>query len=307
MSRNGGRFESMSAAERLDNERYNMDVALESTPTSEMLSELEAANFALPTDDELTELSKRMNGWLEQKRHDEGQARSHTWFNLFKEIDQDGSGFITYDELENVIRFDLKKSHKEISTKSLKALWCVLDKDLSNQVRSRRHLPSPAYVHASYSETRASPTRCTWTRRRASSSAAPPRGTRRSPPTSSASDALNAERYNMDRAIAGPTTKGLRAELAAASVSLPNPDEQARDLAAISHHLPMCMHLTAYRAPTSRSRSPARSTRVSSGRGTSRSRPPRQATIISSRRSTRTTRASSPSTSSRPSRARRSA
>ena len=130
-------------------QRYNMDVALESTPTSEMLSELEAANFALPTDDELTELSKRMNGWLEQKRHDEGQARSHTWFNLFKEIDQDGSGYVTYDEFYNVIRFDLKKSHKEISTKSLKALWCVLDKDLSNQVRSRRHLPSPAYVHAS--------------------------------------------------------------------------------------------------------------------------------------------------------------
>ena len=115
-------------------ERHGMGGAIASTPTSEMREELEVLGVSLPTDDELTELSTKLNKWLEDDRELNGRGSVVTWFNLFAEVDQDGSGFITYDELEDVIRHKLRKGQKVISDISLKALWCTLDKDDSNSV-----------------------------------------------------------------------------------------------------------------------------------------------------------------------------
>ncbi len=64
--------------------------ALESTPTAEMRASLEAEL----TDDELTELSRKMCRWLEESLHKQNLS-VHSWFNLFNEADEDGSGFIT--------------------------------------------------------------------------------------------------------------------------------------------------------------------------------------------------------------------
>ena len=55
------------------------------------------------------------NEWLEQMRHDEGKGHSHSWFNLFAEVDEDHSGYITYDEFVDVIRHKLHKGTKTLS------------------------------------------------------------------------------------------------------------------------------------------------------------------------------------------------
>ena len=82
-------------------ERHGVNRALDSTPTAEMLEELKAAGLSLPNDEELTELSKKLNVWLEEVRVLHGRGNATTWFNLFSEVDLDQSGFITYDELRN--------------------------------------------------------------------------------------------------------------------------------------------------------------------------------------------------------------
>ena len=86
-----------------------MGRALDSQPTAEMRVELEAAGFALPDADGLKELSTKMNQWLEQYRHDQGKDSSSTWFQLFSILDEDGSGYITFDEFRSVIRKTLRE------------------------------------------------------------------------------------------------------------------------------------------------------------------------------------------------------
>jgi hypothetical protein len=55
-------------------------------------------------------------------------------FNLFSEVDRDSSGFVTFDEFEDVIRHLLKKGPSVLSATALKALWCALDADDSNEL-----------------------------------------------------------------------------------------------------------------------------------------------------------------------------
>ena len=71
--------------------------------------------------------------WLEESLR--AQSKSiHSWYNLFNEADLDGSGFITYDELEDVTRRRLKQGPSSLSDDRLKALWCALDVDDSNSI-----------------------------------------------------------------------------------------------------------------------------------------------------------------------------
>ena len=53
---------------------------------------------------------------------------------LFKEIDADDSGFVTFDEMQTVTRRSLKITKAELSDDAIKALWCKLDIDDSNQI-----------------------------------------------------------------------------------------------------------------------------------------------------------------------------
>jgi len=108
-----------------------------------MRAELEANGVALPGADELRALSKTFNKKLEAARHKIGSMRARddahskdaaSWYNLFREIDEDGSGFVTYDELEVVCRRKLGFTKEDLSTKDLKALWCVLDADDSDAI-----------------------------------------------------------------------------------------------------------------------------------------------------------------------------
>jgi len=59
-----------------------------------------------------------------------------TWHQLFVEVDVDGSGFVTYDELEHATRTKLRLDKAELPEDALKALWCVLDADDSDAVQA---------------------------------------------------------------------------------------------------------------------------------------------------------------------------
>ena len=111
-----------------------MTRALDCQPTSEMREELEQAGVSLPTEAEMDDLSKKLNTWLDEARVLHGKGNAKTWYNLFSEVDEDGSGFITYDELHRVMRTKLHKNKTEMPDKQIKALWCSLDINDSNAI-----------------------------------------------------------------------------------------------------------------------------------------------------------------------------
>ena len=87
--------------------------------------EVEAAGQALPTSDEVEALSRLFNTKMEAILG----TGARGWSRLFKDVDVDCSGLMTYDEFEQGIRQRLKLSLDEVSAVRLKALWCVLDGD----------------------------------------------------------------------------------------------------------------------------------------------------------------------------------
>ena len=115
-------------------ERHGMARPLDCQPTSEMREELEEAGVSLPTEAEMDDLSKKLNVWLDEARVLHGKGNAKTWYNLFSEVDEDGSGFITYDELHRVMRTKLHKNKTEMPDKQIKALWCSLDINDSNAI-----------------------------------------------------------------------------------------------------------------------------------------------------------------------------
>ena len=51
-----------------------------------------------------------------------------------KQVDDDDSGLITFDELLVVARSKMKISKSDVSDHMMKALWCVLDDDNNNNL-----------------------------------------------------------------------------------------------------------------------------------------------------------------------------
>ena len=99
--------------------------------TGQMRDDLAAAGVKLPSHEDLTTVSILFNSWLEELHHDKGLSHVH-WLKLFKEVDVDGSGTVTYNELNDVVRIKLKKSRRVLSDSELQAVWCALDVDGSN-------------------------------------------------------------------------------------------------------------------------------------------------------------------------------
>ena len=104
-------------------------------PTAEMLSELEAAGVSLPGEAEMLALSQVFQSTLEKARAKLGKGPSTNWTHLFNDLDMDGSGFITYDELKRMVRSSLGLKPWDMPERQLAALWCALDSDCSNAIQ----------------------------------------------------------------------------------------------------------------------------------------------------------------------------
>ena len=78
----------------------SMNNVVEAVPTSEIRAELNAAGVPLNTDDELTSLSTTFNAWLTSAFYEGGgRADALSWVDLYNFMDDDASGFVTYDEV----------------------------------------------------------------------------------------------------------------------------------------------------------------------------------------------------------------
>ena len=128
------RFSTKGAGEDKDKELARLGQALHVMPTKEMRQELERLGVALPDDAELTELAERFVNWIEDWKYKTHKDPSHTWANLFNVFDEDKSGFVTFDEMQKCVRSTLDIKAKAFPANRLKALWCALDDDDSNQV-----------------------------------------------------------------------------------------------------------------------------------------------------------------------------
>ena len=77
--------------------------------------------------DDVLALSELLN----QKMAIFPDPNAREWFKLFKHMDDDGSGRISYKELAGMIREELKLSKADLKESKLQAVWRALDSDLS--------------------------------------------------------------------------------------------------------------------------------------------------------------------------------
>ena len=61
----------------------------------------------------------------------DGVSRHESWFRLFKRMDDDGSGRVSYAELEELVRHELQLPPSQLPEPALKAVWVALDEDVS--------------------------------------------------------------------------------------------------------------------------------------------------------------------------------
>jgi hypothetical protein len=120
---------------------------------------------------------------------------------LFREADVDGSGEVTFDEFQLVVRKKLNHATAEMPGARLRALWCALDADDSNAIR----VDEFAKLLKRY---------------------APPQNSKpkfggKGSVRGQAFDAFQAPLQARGTALASPSTAAMRAELEAAQVELP--------------------------------------------------------------------------------------
>ena len=58
------------------------------------------------------------------------------WYRFFKEIDEDGSGRMMYDELVKMVRIHLRMPETQVSDTQLQEVWRALDQDNSGYINA---------------------------------------------------------------------------------------------------------------------------------------------------------------------------
>ena len=89
------------------------------------------ASLPKADDEEVRRLSAMMNQKLHLVAAPDG---AHGWFHLFRHIDDDGSGRISFLELERAVRQSLGLPRSALGDKKLQSLWRSLDEDASGYI-----------------------------------------------------------------------------------------------------------------------------------------------------------------------------
>lgn len=93
----------------------------------------EMADEPRATLSEITQMSLRLNASLSKIVP---AWETPSWFKLFRYVDADGSGLISFAEFVDMVRDVLKLSEMEMPEPRLKALWLALDADCSGYLTS---------------------------------------------------------------------------------------------------------------------------------------------------------------------------
>ena len=88
-------------------------------------------NVSKADDATVLALSTRLNQAMAVLEPD---ANKRGWFRLFQHMDDDGSGKMTFLELEDMVRNELKVTSKDLDDRVLKSVWKVLDADGSGYI-----------------------------------------------------------------------------------------------------------------------------------------------------------------------------
>ena len=92
---------------------------------------IKASAVAAATEEEVMALSTRLNVRLCQMVE---PPATPSWFKLFRAVDDDGSGHISYSELHKMVREQLRMTPDDMPTVRLHSLWAALDTDHSGLV-----------------------------------------------------------------------------------------------------------------------------------------------------------------------------
>ena len=104
------------------------------TKTTEMRDHLAEHGVPPSSEEQQKKLSLKFNERLDVLNI--GRAGARTWLTLFKDIDTNDGGTITYDEFTSVLRQKLKISKVDLPNVNLMALWVALDADAGDQISS---------------------------------------------------------------------------------------------------------------------------------------------------------------------------
>ena len=99
--------------------RKEMDARIGRDLNSSLLAGVEAAS-----DDQVAALAEQINGAMAQLLP---KGTERAWIKLFKLLDEDGSGRLSFGEFTKMIRLRLNLSEGELSEERLKAVWKAVD------------------------------------------------------------------------------------------------------------------------------------------------------------------------------------
>ena len=96
----------------------------------------------------------------------EPDPNKRAWYRLFRHMDDDGSGRITFSELVDMVRSELRITLDEMSSSLLKSVWAALDVDSSGFITAGEF---GVFMRKGEAHLRASQPQSTWKQRLASS------------------------------------------------------------------------------------------------------------------------------------------
>lgn len=106
-------------------------------PSANRQQERDTTPTAPATEEQVTALSEQLNAKMHElfaAKYAPTMNAKAGWFRLFKHIDDDGSGLISYDEFKGMVRDELRLSPLDLPERTLKAAWLALDDDGSGMV-----------------------------------------------------------------------------------------------------------------------------------------------------------------------------